>query len=176
LDGGPGAVLVVSRGASDAFMARYRGDDGACGGLGVALGGGGSAGVTTLMRHGPGHLVRGGRFHESGDFDPGPGATIRVARGTGGGGDACLAGFTPDGEFRWVPPIGAIVAGQTTIAFGPAEGQAGTLWAGGRFHGRADFDPSDTAVELLATGASDAFLARYSGETGALLVTPLPDE
>jgi hypothetical protein len=176
LDGGPGAVLVVSRGAADAFVARYRADDGAWDGLGVAFGGGGSEGITTLMRHGSGHLILGGWFQESVDFDPGPGATIRVARGTGGGGDAFLAGFTPDGEFRWVTPIGATVAGQTTIAFGAAEDQAGTIWTGGRFYGRADFDPSDTAVELLATGASDAFLVRYSGETGALLVTPLPEE
>src|SRR5690606_41291820 len=87
LDGGPGAVLVVSRGATDAFLARYRADDGAWDGLGVAFGGGGAEGVTAPHRHGSGHVAGGGWVQESVGCAPGRGARMRGARGSGGGGD-----------------------------------------------------------------------------------------
>lgn len=177
LDSGPGAALLVSRGATDVFLSRYRAETGEWDGLAQGFGGTGSEGVTKVLRHDSGALLLSGWFQESVDFDPGPGATVRIARGTGGGGDAYLAAYDPNGEFRWVTPIGAPIGGggQIAIGFGLATDPIGTIWLGGRFYGRADFDPSDVAIELLATGASDAFLARYSTSDGALLVTEIPE-
>ncbi len=177
LDPGAGAALVVSRGAADVFLARYRADNGSWDGLATAFGGAGSEGVSRIQRHSTGMLLVSGWFQESVDFDPGPGATVRVARASGGGGDAFLAGYAANGAFRWVTPVGASIggAGQIAIGFGLAEDPVGTVWLGGRFFGRADFDPGEQAVELLATGSSDAFLARYSHHDGALLAIERED-
>ena len=65
--------------------------------------------------------------------------------------------------------------GLISIGYGLAVDTEGTVWATGRFFGRSDFDPAETATELTALGDSDAFVSRYNVETGALQVTPLPE-
>jgi hypothetical protein len=65
--------------------------------------------------------------------------------------------------------------GLLSIAYGLALDPQGTVWATGRFFGRADFDPSEAATELTSLGDSDAFLSRYDADAGTLQVTPLPD-
>lgn len=177
LDPSPGTAILVSRGAADAFFARYHPETGAWDGLARGFGGTGSEGVSAVLSHSSGRVVLSGWFQESVDFDPGAGARVVIAKATGGGADLFTAAYGASGEFEWVTPVGASVggAGQQAIAFGLAEDSEGQLWSTGRFFGRADFDPGTEAVELLALGDADAFVARYGATTGALLTVDLPE-
>lgn len=177
LDPGPGASLVVSQGAADVFLASYEPVGGAWDGLTRAFGGFGTEGVTGLVRHVSGRILLSGFFQQTVDFDPGAGAKLVTARGTGGAGDFFVYAFSSAGNFAWVAPVGGIVGGEglQSIAHGLALDELATVWAVGRFYGRADFDPSDEATELTAVSGSDAWLARYSVDNGVLLVTELPD-
>ncbi len=175
LDPGAGAALLVSQGAADIFLARYEPVAGGYDGLVRSIGGLGSEGVTGLARHISGRIVMTGYFQETVDFDPGAGARLVTARGTGGAGDFFVYAFTSAGNYAWVAPVGGVVGGSglQSIAYGLALDDLATVWAVGRFYGRADFDPSDAATELTALGDSDGWLARYNLETGALVTTDL---
>lgn len=177
LDPGAGAALVVSFGAADAFLASYSSSAGTWNGLARAWGGIGSEGVTGLVRHISGRIILTGYFQESVDFDPGPAGRIVNAKGTGGAGDGFAMAFASTGEFAWVAPVGGVVggAGSLSIAYGLALDATGGVWTTGRFYGRSDFDPSETAVELASSGDSDQFVSRYAVENGTLLSIPLPD-
>jgi hypothetical protein len=85
--------------------------------------------------------------------------------------------FGSSGNFAWVSTVGGVVGGEglISIAYGLAVDLDGTVWTVGRFYGRADFDPGEEAIELTASGDSDAFVARYTADIGALRVTPLPE-
>jgi hypothetical protein len=177
LDPGIGAALVLSQGAADVFVSRYHQGSGAWGGIARAFGGLGSEGVTGLVSHVGDRMVLTGWFQGSVDFDPGSGARIVNAKGTGGGGDAFTMAFGSSGNFAWVSTAGGVVGGEglISIAYGLALDLDGTVWTVGRFYGRADFDPGEEATELTASGDSDAFVARYTADIGALRVTPLPE-
>ncbi|HET9134407.1 MAG TPA: hypothetical protein VFN90_08890 [Gemmatimonadales bacterium] len=171
LDPGPSAALVTSRGATDIFVSRYDGLSGVWVGLATSVGGIGSEGLTGFRRLNGADLLLTGFFQESVDFDPTAGATIVNARGTGGAGDAFALVLGTQGEFRWVTPIGAPIAGaeNLAIAAGAAQATDFSLWVVGRFAGRADFDPGATAAELTSAGATDGWVSRYDRNTGALI-------
>jgi hypothetical protein len=176
LDPSGGTSLVVSLGAADIFLARYDGLSGAWDGLSRAVGGTGSESVNRIIRHVSGRLLLTGFFQETADFDPGAGARLVPARGTGGAGDAFVLGITSTGDFSWVVPIGGVVggAGNLSIGYDLATDELGRVWATGRFFGRADFDPGTEAVELVSASQSDIYLSRYDIDTGALRAEPLP--
>jgi hypothetical protein len=177
LDPGPGSSLVVSQGGSDIFLALYEPVAGDWDGLTRVLGGMGAEGVTGLARHISGRILLTGSFQQTVDFDPGPGAKLVTARGTGGAGDLFVYAFSSQGDFAWVVPVGGVLGGDglQSIAYGLALDDLASVWTVGRFYGRADFDPSDQALELTAVGESDGWVARYSVDNGSLLVTELPD-
>lgn len=176
-DPGPGASLVISQGAADVFLASYEPQAGAWDGLTRSFGGLGTEGVTGLARHVSGRILMTGFFQQTVDFDPGASARLVTARGTGGAGDFFLYAFSSTGNYAWVAPVGGVVGGDglQSIAYGLALDELASVWAVGRFFGRADFDPSDDAQELTAISQSDAWLARYSVDNGVLLVTELAD-
>ena len=177
LDPSTGTALVVSQGATDVFLARYNQFSGEWGGLARAFGGLGSEGVTDLVPHVSGSILLSGWFQQSVDFDPGSGARIAIAKGTGGAGDGYILALGPTADLAWVTTVGGVVGGDglVSIAYGMALDTEGTVWTTGRFYGRTDFDPGEGATELTAVGDSDAFLGRYSVDVGALQVTPLPE-
>lgn len=176
LDPDVGAALVVSQGSADVFVATYSAG-GAWTGFARAFGGAGSEGITAINQGISGRILISGWFQQSVDFDPGSGATIVNAKGTGGAGDAYTMALNSAGELAWVAPAGGVVGGEglISITYGIATDLEGTVWSVGRFFGRSDFDPGLEATELTAIGDSDAFLARYSGADGTLQVTPLPE-
>jgi hypothetical protein len=177
LDPGAGAVLVVSRGGADLFLARYDVDTGAWAGVADAWGGTGSEGIRAIASNGGGVVLVTGWFQGSVDFAPGGGATVLTAKGTSGAGDAFVAAYAPGVGLAWVTPLGGVVAGDANLSIGNgvALDVDGTAWATGRFFGRADFDPLIAAVELTAAGSSDGYLTRYRVATGELVVTELPE-
>jgi hypothetical protein len=168
-DPGTGAVLLQSEGGTDLFVGRYDGSSGVWSSMARRIGGPGEEGATALVRSPAGNLTMAGWFQQTVDFDPGAGASVVTARGTVGAGDAFLVSLDPLGNFRWVTPIGAVVTGEEAlaIAWGLAGTPNGSVWATGRFTGRADFDPSTEAAELQSLGGSDQFVSRY-GAGGAL--------
>lgn len=170
-DPGSGAVLLQSEGARDLFIARYAGGSGVYAGMARRIGGPGDIAATALARSPNGDLHMAGWFQGTVDFDPGAGAALVTARGTGGAGDAFLATLAPLGAFRWVTPMGAVVSGDEALAigYGLTRAPGGTLWITGRFAGRMDFDPGEAAAELQALGpATDQFVSRYGAATGGL--------
>ena len=177
LDPGPGSSLVVSQGAADIFLALYEPLGGEWDGLTRAFGGLGTEGVTGLTRHISGRILMTGFFQQTVDFDPGAGARLVTARGTGGAGDLFVYAFSSAGNFAWVVPAGGVVGGEglQSIAYGLATDDLATVWAVGRFFGRADFDASESATELTAVAGSDAWLARWTVDNGTIVVTELPD-
>lgn len=177
LDPSTGAALVVSQGAADVFFARYSQATGDWGGVASAFGGLGSEGVTGVVQHISGRIMLTGWFQQSVDFDPGAGGRLAIAKGTAGAGDGYALAFTSAGDFAWLATAGGVLGGEglISIGYGLALDNQGTVWTTGRFYGRSDFDPGEDATELTATGESDAFVSRYSVETGALQITPLPE-
>lgn len=177
LDPGSNASLVVSQGAADVFLAQYEPTAGQWDGLTRAFGGLGTEGVTALRRHVSGRILMTGFFQQTVDFDPGASAKLVTARGTGGGGDLFVYAFSSTGDFAWVVPVGGVVGGDglQSIAYSLTLDDLATVWAVGRFFGRADFDAGDGATELTAVAESDAWLSRYTVDNGTLLVTELPD-
>ena len=177
LDPSAGAALVVSQGASDVFLTRYSRTNGQWGGFSIAFGGPGAEGLTDLAQDAAGRFVLSGWFQQNVDFDPGAGANIALAKGTGGAGDAFTLGLATSGEFAWLATAGGVIGGEglISIAYSLATDPQGTVWTTGRFYGRSDFDPAETATELTAIGDSDTFVSRYNVATGALQVTPLPE-
>jgi hypothetical protein len=177
LDPGAGAALVVSQGASDLFVARYSQASGTWSGLALAVGGLGSEGVTAIRQHISGRILLTGWFQQTVDFDPGTGGRLAIAKGTGGAGDAFVLALTSSASFAWLATAGGVVGGDglISIAYGLALDTEGTVWTTGRFYGRSDFDPGESATELNAVGDSDTFVSRYGVESGALQVTQLPE-
>lgn len=170
-DPGTGALLLQAEGGTDVFLARFLASSGAFANMARRVGGSGSDVATAITRSADGTIHLAGWFQSTVDFDPGAGATLVTARGTGGAGDAFLLALTSLGSFQWVTPIGAVVTGDDALAipWGLARIEGGGLWAVGRFSGRADFDPGTEAVELQSVGATDQFVSQYDAATGALL-------
>ncbi len=176
LDPSGNAALVVSQGAADIFLARYSGVTGQWGGLSRAIGGAGSEGVTRLVLHSSGRLLLTGFFQGAVDFDPSAAASVTVAKGTGGAGDGFLLGLDLQGAYGWVVPIGGAVGGgaNLSIVADATVDPMGRVWTTGRFFGRADFDPSGGAAELVALSGSNIFVSRYFLDSGSILTEPLP--
>jgi len=176
LDPSGGTSLVVSRGAADIFLARYSGITGQWGSFSRAVGGAGSEGVTRLVLHSSGRMLLTGFFQDAVDFDPSAAATVTVARGTGGAGDGFLLGLDQQGSYGWVVPIGGTVGGgqNLSIVADASVDPVGRVWTTGRFFGRADFDPSGGAAEMVALSGSNIFVSRYFIDTGAIRTEPLP--
>jgi hypothetical protein len=174
-DPSPGTALLVSKGSSDAFVARYDGTTGVYANLSRAFGGSGNEGVTSVMST-LGRMIVTGWFQATVDFDPGAGVSLSTARGTSGAGDGFVLALDTPGSFQWVAQIGAVIAGDANlaIAYGAAEGLDGAIWTVGRFGGRVDLDLGSGVVELQSVGATDQFVAAFEPGTGAVRVTPLP--
>lgn len=166
---GSGALILVSHGDADIFIANYDGS-GTWGAFARVIGGTGTDGVTSLLRDAAGNFYLGGSFQGSVDFDPGPGVTNVNGRGTGGAADAFVLSLDAAGSLRWVDPLSATISGDNNFATtgGIALSSDGSIWAVGRFFGLVDFDPGPDAVQRQSIGDADQFVVRYDGATGAL--------
>jgi hypothetical protein len=169
LDGSPLAVLVTSLGSSDIFVARYDGT-GAWAGVARAIGGSGGEAVDKMVIDASGNLYLAGWFQNSVDFDPGAGTHVVVAKGSQGAGDGFVLSLDAGAEFRWVDPIGSVIAGDGNLGItsGLALDSGGSLWAVGRFFGRVTFDLTDPTVQAQSLGDADQYVARYGAVSGVL--------
>ncbi len=169
LDPSAGAILVTSQGGSDVFLVRYDGT-GAWAGIARAFGGSGSESVDNMVLDASGNLYLAGWFQNSVDFDPTSGTHVVAAKGSQGAGDGFVLSLNSAGEFRWVAPIGSVIAGEGNLGVtsGLALQSNGALWAVGRFFGRVTYDLSDPTVQSQSIGDADQFVVRFDAATGAL--------
>ena len=82
--------------------------------------------------------------------------------------DIYLSKYASDGTLLWQIGIGSANNDQVSAI---ATDTGGNILMSGRFQGTFDFDPSDS-VQITSSNPSNAlegFLARYNGETGALM-------
>lgn len=103
-----------------------------------------------------GSSVLAGRFTETVTFDPGGSGEIDLQASAG---DHFLAGFDPDGSFRWVRQLDV---GDVNDIEADGEGSAVVL---GRYQGAAVLsvgEPDETVLEGI--GDIDLFLARYDAD------------
>ncbi|MEO5800312.1 MAG: hypothetical protein ABIS00_12820 [Gemmatimonadales bacterium] len=170
VDPGPSTVLLTSQGLSDIFLVRYDGA-GVWSGLAQRIGGTGSDGVQGFARGSDGNLYLSGWFQGEVDFDPGSAVKALNSSGTSGAADGFVLSLSQAAEFRWVAPVGSVIAGDAnfSIASGLAVTGDGAVWAVGRFFGLADLDPATTAVQVQSLGDADEWVVRYQAANGTLL-------
>lgn len=164
-----GGAVSVSHGDADVFLASYDAT-GTWVGFTRTFGGPGTDGVSAFARDASGNFYLAGSFQGTLDFDPGAGSHVVAGRGTGGAADGYVLSLTPAGDFRWVDPVSATIAGDQNfgIVGGISLANDGTIWAVGRFFGVVDFAPGGTAVIRQAVGDADQFVVRYDQTTGVI--------
>lgn len=164
-----GGAVSVSHGDVDVFLAGYD-PTGAWVGFTRTYGGSGSDGVDALALDASGNFYLAGSFQGTVDFDPGAGTHLVIGMGTGGAADGYVLSLTPAGDFRWVDPLSASIAGSGNfgITNGLSLASDGTVWAVGRFYGTVNFGPGGTAVLRQSVGDADQYIVRYGQATGAL--------
>lgn len=169
LDPSVGAILVTSQGGSDVFLARYDGT-GVWAGIAREFGGSGSESVDNMVLDAAGNLYLAGWFQNSVDFDPGAGTHVVTAYGIQGAGDGYVLSLNNLAEFRWVDPIGSVIAGEGNLGItsGLALQSNGSLWAVGRFFGRVTYDRTDPTVQSQSLGDADQYVVRLDAATGVL--------
>ena len=82
--------------------------------------------------------------------------------------DIYLTKYAPDGSLIWQIGIGSASNDQVSAI---ATDTGGNILMSGRFQGTIDLDPSDSvqSVSSNPSNALEGFIARYNGETGALM-------
>ena len=162
VDGGGSAVVVASFDADLGFRWAAR-----------LASTGGNDGCHRVLPDGAGDVLIAGWHNGTTDFDPGPGTASLVsaaAEGTAGL-DIYVARLHDGGDAAtlvWADAVNATALHETTaIPAGLAIDGSGHVWIGGQFFVPTDFAPGPAAVVLTPAGASDGFVARYRGDTGA---------
>jgi hypothetical protein len=157
-DPGAEARLLVSRGGSDAFLARF-GADGAF--LDVVQGGGlGEDAFTAVAPAQGGEITVAGSFTGVATFGSGLSPVILQAQS---GTDGVLARYTALFGLRWADLFAA--TGDVRLA-GVVNEPDGSIVLYGSFSGSLDADPGTGAVLLQSEGGNDLFIGRYDGGSG----------
>ncbi len=154
-DPGAGATLLISRGGTDAFLARYD-SDGRFKGV-VQFGGTGDDAASAVVRTLAGDLVVGGEFSGTATFGSGQSPIALVSAGDA---DFFLAQLAPSLSVQWAvrgggPGADYLGRNGLVVEFG------GTLAAVGIFSGTADLDGGPGAAFFVSQGSTDVFFARF---------------
>jgi hypothetical protein len=154
-DPGAPAALLVSRGGTDAFLARYSAD-GTFKGV-AQFGGIGNDAASAVVRTDAGDLVVGGDFTGTALFgSPQSPVTLFSA----GDSDFFLAQLAPSLSLQWAvrgggPGADYLVRNGLVVEFG------GTVAAVGIFSGTADLDGGPGGAFFVSQGSTDVFFARF---------------
>ena len=152
-----GTAILVSRGLSDVFVARYS-STGAFKQV-VQFGGTEDDAGYALARTSEGDLIVGGEFRGIATFGS---ELAPVLLGSVGESDFFLARLAPSLGLQWAIRGGG--PGPDLVSSnGIAVDANGTLLVTGTFNGVADFDPSSGSILLQSQGKTDVFLVRYDG-------------
>jgi hypothetical protein len=161
-DPGTGTALLSSRGAFDAYVAKY--DRSASCVWATSIGGTSDDYGNKIMLDDLENVLLAGTFQGMNiDFDPG---SDTASFSSAGGSDVFVAEYTASGNYSWALRLG----GATSDADGGiAIGDEWRFFVGGGFGGaNVDFDPGPGVAYLSSAGAADIFLACYFlGTTGA---------
>jgi hypothetical protein len=131
---------------------------------------------------GSGNVLIAGTFSGSVDFNPSPTSafnlTSRTCRDRPGGALYCQSGYSADayvlklgadGAFAWAVAMGGGARGDDA-ANDIATDADGNVYTTGRFHDKADFDPSSGRFEMTAKGVSSGdWLSDEAGVSDAFL-------
>ncbi|MCO6480826.1 MAG: SBBP repeat-containing protein, partial [Phaeodactylibacter sp.] len=109
-----------------------------------------------IARDDLGNVYVTGRFEQTADFDPGPGAANLSSIGTRA---IYVAKYDASGAYQWAFKIGANLSND---GFGIAVDGSGNVLVTGSFGGTADFDPGPGTANLTSMGGSDIFVAKYT--------------
>lgn len=170
-DPGPATSNLTSVGAgTDVFVARYATNavlDWAfrIGGNGFDQGAPGG-----LCADPDGNVYFTGRFQQTADFDPGPGASNLTSTGSD---DLFVASYAPEGALRWAFAVGGNgLDGGHRVRLDSNT----NVYVAGWFTGNSDFDggPGVQVISAASTnGGSDAFVAKYDASGHFLWANPL---
>lgn len=153
-DPGVGTALLVSRGGTDGFMARYTAD-GAF--VSVAqVGGLGDDAATALARSPDGDIIVGGEMRGATTFGSSLAPLVLQSLGDA---DFWLARYSPQLGLQWALRGGGSdydVVGNAGIAI-----QSNRILVTGLFTGTANFNPGGANTLLTSFGGTDVFIAAY---------------
>lgn len=124
------------------------------------IGGNGQEYFGSMSMDHNGHMLIGGLFTGTSDFDPGPGEAIFSA---GLLNDLFVVKYDADVEFVWAREISGNVQGSITSI---VTDSISNIYMSGVFDDIRDFDPGPDSVKLTAIGAWDLYVLKWS-EDGA---------
>lgn len=161
-DPGDGVDLHIANGVGDAFLCKYDSD-------GNYIWGRSWGGVSTSEQFGmdycfgvaiddSGNVYSTGGYHDTCDFDPGPGTAWRTSLYWT---DIYLLKFDPDGNFVWVHTWGSLpYPSAADHGLDVALDGSGDVYFVGLFRGTMDFDPGP-GEEWHTKGSGGPFLMKF---------------
>ncbi|MBK7338438.1 MAG: SBBP repeat-containing protein [Saprospirales bacterium] len=149
------AALRFSTGGNDLFLAKYN----ASGNFvwAYAIGGSGSEQGNDVAVDESGNVYVTGFFGGTVDFDP-SGATANLV--SVGSNEAFIAKYSSSGAYLWAKAMGGT---GLDLGISIAVEANGNVHVTGTFNGTADFDPSGATANLVSSGFTDIFIAKYDG-------------
>ncbi len=158
--------FIDSKGELDVLLAGF--DAGTGDALwSVGFGGPENDAASRLIADGANEYYVTGAFSGTADFDPLSASQFLIeSRGTGGATDVFVGKYGPIGNFIWAVSAGPVLTGAAshTAGLGLAwNGSLNRLYAAGRFHGTADFNPGPPVTNLVSAGEADAFVWSLDG-------------
>ncbi len=165
--GEPGQIDLVSAGAEDVFIARYRSD----GSLdwAIRVGDSGSQEGFGVASFDDGSFVVTGVFNSAPTF--GSGETTQTTLVSAGNDDVFVARYNADGTLAWARRAGGSDFDEGTAVTTLGDG---SVVVTGFFRGTATFGPGEANQTVLTSaGLDDGFVARYDANGNLMWVTPI---
>lgn len=125
------------------------------------IGSGGDDQASTIALDANGNIMLGGFFNGTVDFNP---SVVTTNITSGGGRDAFLGRYTPDGDYIWIGNI----SGASDSMITDAVSIGSLIYVTGLFYGTADFGFGSGVNNQTSSGVADAFIAAYSKTDGTI--------
>lgn len=123
--------------------------------------------VTSLAVDGQDHVLLGGLFYGTADFDPGSGTSVRVSAG---GSDAFVGKYDSSGALVWIGSLGAQFTDEVVeLDVDPW----GNVVSAGKFTQTPDFDPGPGVLNFTAQSGMDGYVQKLSPGGGLIWAGPM---